>query len=383
MLSVDVLRGLTILLMILVNDPGDPGCVYPPLEHAEWNGYTPADLIFPNFLFLAGVSLIFSLQSRVECARLGDGSRWELARGLGRRAVNLLLLKLVVSALPTFRLRPFRIFGVLFRTAACSLAAGLILLGTTSLPRLLSIVAAMLGTYWLALRIPFGTLNQPLLDPDNNVAAALDRAISRGFHRLVDTGTLWNVTHDPEGLLSTVPAVATVLLGTSAALVLRDKRLSSEAKCGVLAGAGAVSLAAGHLWDRSFPINKNLWTSSYVLSSAGWSSLALAGFYWLYDLQGVGERSRVVEAVTRPLQIFGANALVAYAVSVLGHKTSRTFHLHTTDGHFLSVRTYAYRRTFARSRSSRARSLGFALTYAALVFLPNLFLWKRKILVKL
>ena len=161
-LSIDVLRGLTIVLMILVNDPGDPHEVYPPLRHADWNGYTAADLVFPNFLFLAGASLVFSLQGRIESRRTPKA---ELARSLARRSLNLIALKLVLAAIPTLRLRRIRIFGVLVRIALCSLAAGLILLATLEIPVLLGITGALLAGYFGLLRIPFGSLNQSAARP--------------------------------------------------------------------------------------------------------------------------------------------------------------------------------------------------------------------------
>ena len=376
--SIDILRGGTIALMILVNDPGDPQCVFPPLAHADWNGYTAADLIFPNFLFLSGASLVFSLQSRIANPA---NSRSEIVRGLLKRALNLVALKLFVAAAPTFRLRRIRIFGVLFRSALLGLVGGLALLVTLSPRKLLSFSAALLAVYYGLLRVPFGTLNQPLLDPDNNLAAALDRSIANLFHGHLHSGALYNVTHDPEGLLSSIPALGTVLAGAVAAMHMRDPAYTPAQKARNLACAGAASLALGHLWHRTFPINKNLWTSSYVLVSAGWSLLTLAALYWLYDVNQA-LRYSLARALSKPLQIFGANALPVYILSLLGHKTARTIHL-LDDGHSVSLRTAAYRHLFAPHKSTRTRSLAFAVSYAALCFLPNLFLWRRKIFVKI
>ena len=365
--------------MILVNDPGDPHEVFPPLRHADWNGYTAADLVFPNFLFLAGASLVFSLAPRLE---KGTPSKFELARALGRRSVNLLLLKFFIAQVPTFRRRRIRVFGVLFRTALCSLAAGLILLQTTRLRTLLKIIAALLSGYWLALRVPVNGLNQPMLDPDNNLAAWLDRKVAHVFHGHLHNGALYNVTHDPEGLLSSAPALATILMGSCAAIVLRSaskgSTLQERYPAAVLATAGMAALGAGHLWHRSFPVNKNLWTSSYALVSGGWSLLALAALYSLYD---VAKPSRVLTSLARPAQILGSNALVAYALSVAGHKVTRAV-LVPSDGHKLSLRTFAYRKIFARKQTSPVRSLAFAASCVALCFLPNLLLWRRKLFVK-
>ena len=377
-LSIDILRGATIALMILVNDPGDPHCVYSPLRHADWNGYTAADLVFPNFLFLSGASLVFSLQSRIANPA---NSRAEIVRGMLKRTLNLVALKLFVAAAPTFRVRRVRIFGVLFRSALLGLIGGLVLVVTLSTSTLLLLSAVLLVMYHGLLGIPFGGLNQPLLDPENNIAAALDRRIANLFHGHLHSGALWNVTHDPEGLLSSVPALVTVLSGALAALHMRNQRYTARRKVRDFALAGMASVAAGHVWNRTFPINKNLWTSSYVLVSTGWSLLALAALYWIYDVQQAIENP-VVRALTKPLQIFGANALPVYVISLLGHKTARTIHLQQ-HGHSVSLRTAAYRKMFAPQRSTRLRSLAFAVTYAALCFVPNLLLWRRKIFVKI
>jgi predicted acyltransferase len=377
-LSIDIMRGATIALMILVNDPGDWQEVYPPLRHAEWSGYTAADLVFPNFLFLTGASLVFSLQSRVQRC----DSKLELARGLGRRSFNLLLLNFFIAGLPTFRMRRIRIFGVLFRTALCSLAGGLIVLVTLSTSALLAIASTLFGGYYLLLRSPIAGLNRPLLDPDNNVAAWVDRKVAHLFHGQLHTGALYNATHDPEGLLSSLPALGTVLLGCCAALTMRSRGQSPARKARSLAISGVISLATGHVWDKDFPINKNLWTSSYALVAAGWSLLSLSALYWLYDVKQIQRLSRVAGAVMLPANIFGANALVAYAVSTAGQKIARYVQVQN-EGHSISLRTYGYRKIFARGRSTPLRSLAFAAAYAALCFIPNLFLWRRKIFIKI
>ena len=414
LLSIDLSRGATIALMILVNDPGDPHCVYPPLAHAPWNGYTAADLIFPNFLFLSGASLVFSLQSRIERSRANSVSLLPVAAQLARRSLNLIALKVFVAGFPTFRFRRVRLYGVLFRTALLAFLGGITLLFTLSIPILLTIIATLLTGSWLALRVPIRlaggeTLNQPLLDPDNNLAAHIDRALSSFFERHLGIGALYNITHDPEGLLSSAPALASVLIGSVAALIIREPHLTPMRKRNTLALAGLACLAAGHLWSRTYPINKNLWTSSYTLVSAGWSLLTLSTLYTLYDIpptapvlaghappallcHSAAQRRnlqlpvltvpRALKALARPLQIFGSNALPVYILSVLGHKLARTIHLQR-DGHSISLRTHAYRKLFAPTRSTPLRSLAFAVSYAALCFLPNLLLWRRKIFLKI
>jgi predicted acyltransferase len=373
--SLDIARGLTVAAMILVNDPGDPQHVYPALRHADWNGYTFADLVFPNFLFLSGASLALSLAPRVE---LGSPGKLELTRALARRSVNLLMLKFFIAQVPTFRRRRIRVFGVLFRTALLSFVAGSIVLQTRRSSTLLKLSAVLLVAYYGALRIPFGSLNTPFLDPDSNLAAALDRQVAHLFHGHLHNGALYNVTHDPEGLLSSIPALATVLLGAAAALTLRSPG-NPAGKATTLALAGAASLAAGAAWHPTFPINKNLWTSSYTLVSAGWSLLALAALYTVYDTH---KPSRTAVTVAQPAKILGSNAIVAYALSVVGHKLTRAI-LIPHQGHRLSLRTYTYRKLFARKHSTPLRSLAFAVVCVTLSFLPNLLLHRRKIFIKI
>src|SRR6266702_3061235 len=222
-LSIDVLRGLTIALMILVNDPGDWGHVYSQLDHAEWNGFTLTDLVFPNFLFLVGASIIFSLDGRI--AR-GE-SRRMLALHMVRRAFTIFLIKMCLTAFPHFHMTNLRIFGVLTRIAICYLIAGLICLITRRARTLAAITAALLVGYWALMRfvpVPgFGvpTHAMPILDPDRNLAAWLDRGFNAFTQRTIHTGTLYNHTRDPEGLLSTIPAVATTLIGCITGLWLR------------------------------------------------------------------------------------------------------------------------------------------------------------------
>src|SRR6266849_1053345 len=221
-LSIDVLRGLTIALMILVNDPGDWAHTYTQLDHAPWNGFTLTDFVFPNFLFLVGASIIFSLQSRI--AR--GASKKTLALHILRRASLIFAIKMFLTAFPYFHYPHFRIYGVLTRIALCYLAAGLICLVTQRARTLIAITAALLIGYWALMRfvpipgIGTPTHDVPLLDPDRNLAAWLDRAISAFTQSTLHTGTLYEHTRDPEGLLSTLPAIATTLIGSLTALWL-------------------------------------------------------------------------------------------------------------------------------------------------------------------
>jgi predicted acyltransferase len=391
-LSVDVLRGFTIALMILVNDPGDWDHVFKQLDHAEWSGWTLTDLVFPTFLFVMGVSMVFSLQARTN---RGD-CRKMLTGHLFARTGKLLLLSFVLVYFPRMHWTRLRFYGVIPRIAVCSLLAGLVLVATMKLrrrvPVLIGIVAALLIGYWVLLRwvpVPgFGmpVRDVPLLDPVRNMTAWIDRCVVAFTQRWLHTGVLYKKTSDPEGLLSTLPSVATVLLGALTGMWLRavpgakapasyatanvraeartypeSGGLSSRKKLLGLAGAGVASVLAGEIWSIWFPINKNLWTSSYVLLAAGIAALALAGVSWLVD--GREEPwPRWLRVSTWPWFVFGSNAIVAYTTSVVLVKGLIYFKLTDADGYKHSVWAWLYEQGFARHGSSYWTSLAFAVS---------------------
>jgi predicted acyltransferase len=383
-LSVDVLRGITIAFMILVNDPGDWSHVYSQLDHAAWNGWTLTDLVFPSFLFLIGMSIIFSFQSRI--AR-GD-SRRTLAGHLFRRAAILFAIKMFLSAYPHFHLAHLRIYGVLTRIALCYLCAGLICLWTRKIIPLAVITASLLIGYWALMRfvpVPgFGvpTRDIPLLDPTGNLTAWLDRHISAFTLRTINMGRLYQTTRDPEGLLSTLPAIATTLLGSITAVFMRSPDYTPAAKRNVFALAGAVFFAAGELWNRTFPINKNLWTSSYVLLAAGISLLALALLYWLVDMERIQDKSRFAKAALWPWLVFGSNAIAAFVISELIVETTLWIKVHDS-GKTITSWNWIYVHAFSHGHSTEVTSVAFAVAFVILCFLPNWLLWRKKIFLKI
>src|SRR5437868_4198865 len=264
LLSLDLLRGVTIAAMILVNNPGDEQAAYWPLQHAKWNGWTPTDLIFPFFMFIVGVSLVFSFSSRL---KRGE-SREQLMRHVLWRGVILFALGLFINGFPNrFDPSVLRIYGVLQRIAVCYVISAVVVLWSGTRGLVITIVTCLVG-YWLIMRfvpVPgFGVPGRdiPFLDPDRNLAAWLDRKLLFGH--------LYDHTRDPEGVLSTIPAVATPLLGALAGQWLRLER-SARAKAWGLLAFGILGLGAGELWNVWFPINKNLWTSSFVLFTAGFA----------------------------------------------------------------------------------------------------------------
>ena len=404
-LAVDVLRGLTIALMILVNDPGDWDHVYSQLDHAAWNGFTLTDFVFPNFLFLVGVSIIFSLESR---AARGN-CRLTLTGHIFRRAATLFAIKMFLTAFPHFHWTHLRIYGVLTRIALCYLVVSLLCLLTRRAQALIAIAAALLVGYWALMRfvpvpgIGVPTHAIPILDPNNNLAAWLDRGFNAFTQCWLHTGRLYETTRDPEGLLSTLPAIATTLLGAITGLWLRRSPVPEARRLDGLLGSttghqistivgliasGLVSLAAGLLWGHWFPINKNLWTSSYVLFAAGWSLLLLALCYWLIDIRRMNEKP-FGKALLWPWLVFGSNAITAFVVSnflvecALWIKVPAGALANAADpSKPISVWLWTYTHLFARHSSTNVTSLAFAFAVVAFCFLPNWLLWSKRIFLK-
>ncbi|MBN8947017.1 MAG: DUF1624 domain-containing protein [Rhodanobacter sp.] len=286
--SLDALRGCTVAAMLLVNDPGDWGYVYWPLEHAQWNGCTPTDLIFPFFLFVVGVSVALAILPRLE----RGASAAELTRAAMWRAARIVLLGLAINLLATWLLpdRGMRIPGVLQRIGVCFAAVALFAIRTR--PRTQWCAIALLLFGYCGLLELGGTLA-----PWANLASRTDSAVFGHYVWSIDP--LSGRGHDPEGLLSTLPALATTLLGLRAGCWLRRGRLKA------LGLGGLLSLALGAGWSLVLPFNKNLWTPSFVLWTAGWAVLALLAFHWLVERRGwppLGRR-------------FGVNAIAAYAGS--------------------------------------------------------------------
>jgi predicted acyltransferase len=300
LLSLDVFRGLTIAGMLLVNNPGTWSAIYPPLEHAEWHGWTPTDLIFPFFLFIVGVAMTLSFDAQL--AR-GASTGRVFARAAKRSAI-LFLLGLLLAAFPYYGLdlAHLRIPGVLQRIAVCFLFASAVVL-FTRLRAQVAVAAALLLGYWaLMMLVPVPGGGAGDLSKDGSVAAYVDRLVLTPDHLWAQAKT-W----DPEGLLSTLPAIATVLLGVFAGRWIRGERTPAERAVGLFF-AGNVALVLGWIWNAAFPINKNLWTSSYVVFTAGMALNGLAMCYWLVDVRGW-------KRWARPFTVLGMNAIAAFFLS--------------------------------------------------------------------
>jgi len=364
--SLDVFRGATIAAMILVNNPGNDFS-YAPLNHAQWNGWTPTDLIFPFFLFIVGVSLTLSFRSRL--AR--GGSRTALLSHSLRRSVVIFLIGLFLNGFPYFQVATWRVAGVLQRIAIAYLAASVITLYTRT--RGLAIwTAILLAGYWLAMRfIPvpgIGTpgTDIPVNDPNANLSWYIDR--------LYLPGVMYEKTRDPEGILSTFPAIATALLGVLTGEWLA-KSIDAARKAVAMLAFGILGIVAGQLWHLWFPINKKLWTSSFVLFTAGFALLTLAACYWICDVKlhrGVW---------TKPFVVFGTNAIVAYALADV--VSSTLYHAHVHIGHTVTtLQDYLYHFLFGGISSKPLGSLVYAAVFDVLCWLPIYWLYRRRIFIK-
>lgn len=286
--SVDALRGITVAAMLLVNNPGDWGHVYAPLLHAQWHGVTPTDLIFPMFLFVVGVSIALALSPRIERGE----PRPALAKTVLVRASRIVGMGLLLHlcALWAFDLPSYRVMGVLQRIGLCFGAVGLLALYAR--PRLQWVILVVLLTGYALLLASGGSYA-----PFENIASRIDHALLGAHVYQIDPAS--GRGHDPEGLVSTIGALATTLWGVRAGAWLREGRTRW------LWVAGAIALVAGQLWSFVLPLNKNLWTSSYVLWTGGAACWLLALCHWLVDRRGLPAWGRA----------FGVNAIAAYAGS--------------------------------------------------------------------
>jgi predicted acyltransferase len=338
LVSLDAFRGLTMAAMVLVNNPGTWSAVYAPLRHAAWHGLTPTDVIFPFFLFIVGVAIPPSLDGRPRAAALGR---------VLRRAAVIFVLGLVLSAFPDFDWATLRLPGVLQRIAVCYLLAAALFL-TTRWRTQAIVAAALLVGYWAALMlIPVPGYGRGDLGPEGNLAAWLDRALL-GPH-------VWRVSrvYDPEGVLSTAPAIATVLLGALAGRWVQSDRPPRVIAAG-LALASAVGLVLGAVWATWFPVNKALWTSSYAVLTAGLALLVFAACYWTIEMRGW-------RTWARPFVIFGVNALALYFLSSLVAHVLTLVHVGDTP-----LKALLFQRVFAPWAAPVNASLAYAVAYVAI-----------------
>lgn len=368
LLSLDVLRGITIAFMIMVNNNGDGHRAWSFMKHADWNGMTATDLVFPTFLFVVGASIVFAFE-----ARLARGAtRAQLAMQVLRRSVILFLLGLVVNGFPHFPLATLRIYGVLQRIAICYLLVGLFYLwDRRPLTKLLVAISALVGYWLLMTHVPvpgFGMPGRdfPILDKNINLVAWLDRHIF--------PGRLYEGVRDPEGLLSDLPALATTLLGVLAGQWLRTVHTKAQKAEGLL-GAAALSFALGMLWALWFPLNKKLWTSSYVLAAAGISAAAWALLYWLIECKGWRGKW------TWAWVVLGSNAIAAYMISELLPGAVGLIPV-TVAGKRSDALRWAFVHLFSRIPPPGFGCFLYSTAFLVVCFLPVWWMYRRRIFLK-
>jgi len=387
--SVDMLRGLTVAMMLLVNDPGDWEHIFRQLDHAEWNGWTLTDLVFPTFLFLMGTAMVFSMNARM--AR-GE-SRKTQAGHVALRSAKIFALNMAISLFPLLHWNSMRFYGVLTRIALCYLVAGLVLIATQRPAVVSAVAAALLLVYWVLLcRVPVPGAGVPgrdipLLDTVMNLTAWIDRTVVAWTQHWLHTGALFKDTSDPEGLLSTLPAVASTLLGSLVGIAMSGFA-SGESGMEVrgrmhrvqawLACAGVAGVGLGELWSVWLPVNKNLWTPSFVVLMAGWTSLLLAGCSWLVDGRPL-PWPRWLRVVTWPWLVFGANAITAYVISEAAVNVMLAIRIMDEDGDRHTLWELVYQNGFARWGSNEWTSLAFAVTFVVFCFMPLWWMWRKRI----
>ncbi|HEX8735044.1 MAG TPA: DUF5009 domain-containing protein [Pyrinomonadaceae bacterium] len=376
LVSLDVFRGLTVAGMVLVNNPGTWSAIYDPLEHAEWNGITPTDYVFPFFLFIVGAAISLALGRRVEAG----GVNREIYLKIIRRAIVIFLLGLFLTAFPFYNFTKgewldvsnLRIMGVLQRIAVCYLFAALIFVHTNWKQQMI-IAAALLLVYWaLITLIPVpGCELTTMNDKACNLAAYLDRAILTENH-------IWKQgkVYDPEGLLSTIPAIATTLAGVLCGHWIRRKTGDYEKVSGVFF-FGVALLALGYVWQLVFPLNKSLWTSSYVVYTAGLALCFLGFCYWLIDIKGYKKWAK-------PFVIFGVNALALFVGSGLMAKLMGIIKVAwTEDGKSVSLQQWIFDNLFLPVAAPINASLMYAVSFILVWLFLMWLLYRKRIYIKI
>lgn len=383
LVSLDVFRGMTVAGMLLVNNPGTWSAIYPPLAHAPWHGWTPTDLIFPFFLFIVGITTELSLRAR---RARGDDER-AILRQVLRRGALIFLFGLLLSGFPFFtwppalegatflervvhRVEHWRIMGVLQRIGLAYLCGALLTLRTTLRQQLL-IVATLLFGYWaLMTLVPVPDTGVPgrfVLDkPDQLLSAWLDRSVLGVDH-------LWSgaKTWDPEGLLSTLPAIATMICGTFAGRWIAEQQRPLPERLAALFAVGALAMMLGLMWHWVFPINKNIWTSSYVVFTAGIGAVSLATCMWLIDVMQW-------RRWTFPFVIYGVNPMLAFLGSgLMARCIASLWTWETAEGTRTSLQAFVFKTVYASWLPPREASFAYAVSFVALWFLILWGAWKR------
>lgn len=366
LLSLDVFRGITIAGMVLVNNPGTWSAIYPPLAHAEWHGWTPTDLIFPFFLFIVGTAIPLAFAKRLDDA---EKSKRELYLKIIRRSLIIFALGLFLSGFPFFDFANLRIPGVLQRIAVCYLITSLIYINTKWRTQLI-IAIVLLFVYWALMKlIPAPGFAAGDLSKEGNLAGFIDRTIFGVNH-------IWKQAkvYDPEGLLSTIPAISTTIAGVLTGSWIRSQRDTVEKVAGLFF-AGAICVAIGWSWNFFFPINKSLWTSSYVMFTAGIALQFLGLCYWLIDIKSY-------KRWTKPFLIFGVNALALFVFSGLLARIMGLIKTTRMNGKPGSLQTWIFEHLFLSWASPVNASLAYAIAYIFFWLFLMWLLYRKRIFIK-
>lgn len=362
LLSLDAFRGFTIAAMILVNFPGNWDHVFSPLQHTEWNGISFTDLIAPFFLFIVGVAIAIAYSKRLEAGQQPASMYSKLIfRAIKIFAVGMLLN--ILGILDDFSVAAIRWTGTLHRIAIVFLVCGLLYLHTSWKTQALT-GALVLLAYWLALtQIPTPGYGKVMLEPGINIAAWIDSKYL--------PGKMWQDTWDPEGILSTFPAIVTGITGMLAGTLLLKKATTIEYKVMLLFTAGFITAIAGVIWNWEFPLNENLWTSSFVLFTSGLASMTLAAGIFLVDIL------HYKKIATFGI-IYGSNAITVY---VLGDVLALIFYGFSING--LSMNEHFFHFLTGVGCPPKIASMTYALLYVGINFIPAYILYRKKIFIKL
>jgi predicted acyltransferase len=355
LISLDFFRGLTIAAMIVVNDPGSWSYIYAPLKHADWHGATPTDLVFPFFLFIVGVSISLSLSKR----KVSGNLYFKIVK----RSIIIFLLGIFLALFPSFDFENLRIVGVLQRIAIVYLVCAVLYLNT-SFSTQLKIGIGLLIVYWITMMfVPFSGNLAGTLEPGNNFAAWVDSFIV--------PGRMYQETWDPEGFYSTIPSIATGITGMLCGKMILNTNNSLKDKIIKLFYWGILILIAGHFWDYIFPINKHIWTSSYVLFSSGLGMIILAMSMWIID------EKKHTSNIKFGL-VFGSNAIVAY---VLHGIVWRLFQIPIISG--VGLQKLWMDTGINLGLPAKFVSLDWAVFYTVVIYFIVYQLYKKKIFIKI
>ncbi|MBI2786092.1 MAG: DUF1624 domain-containing protein [Legionella longbeachae] len=360
-LSLDVFRGLTMALMVLVNSLGTRNS-YSILEHAKWNGCTLADLVFPSFLFIVGMTTVISLKKHLK-----EESKVHLYNAIFKRAVLLFLFGIFLNIFPShFDLTTLRIYGILQRISICYLICAILFLHTSVKTQVALFGFILLGYWYFLTQVAMPGVGVDQLNMTRNWAGYIDKMIFSPAHLFKN--------FDPEGLLSTIPSIATTLVGMLTGSFLLTQR-NNKMKCFLIIMIGFLFLLIAWFWSYSFPINKNLWTSTFVLWSGGFSLIAFGVCFFIIDILGYTKWSL-------PFKILGMNALFIFIFHVILLKIQSFFIITLANGSQDVLRVAIAEYLFGNFSSQNA-GLFYALLFLLLNFLVAFFLYRRKIFFKL